>query len=231
MKTLQTFLILLICGSLLAGCYPLAPQAQSPEVIYTSAAETIAATLTIGANLANLQTQIPQVTSTPEPSFTPMPAEATPTIGLPATEMILPSATFTTAAPGTPMISSTVNTNCRAGPSSTWEIVSGLMVGDTSRVIGRLYTNNWYLIVDPDDASNSCWVWSKTTVIAGDLNQIPIVPMPSTPTPDLPVFTISAVVSPSQLHWSLPGRYHSEWSDKIRPGNRYRGEIHFLIWI
>jgi hypothetical protein len=204
MKQVRNVMIILICTALLVGCFPIAPQSQSPEKIYTLAAETIAATLTLGANLQSLQTQLPPATSAPEITATNQPVEPTLTLAPSSTQIILTSTTAPTSTPSHPMISSTVNTNCREGPSSDWEILSGLMVGQTSQVLGRLYTNKWYLIVDPDDATNSCWVWSKTTVIAGDLNQIPIIPMPSTPTPDLPVFTISASVSPASYTGACP---------------------------
>jgi uncharacterized protein YraI len=204
MKTVRSFFPILLCAALLGSCFPISPQAQKPEAIYTSAAETIAATLTIGANLQALETQLPPATAEPIISSTPQPVEPSQTPAPTATIEIITATTAPTATPSHPTISSTVNTNCREGPSSAWEIIGALMVGQTSQVLGRLYTNNWYLILDPKDATSSCWVWSKTTVIAGDLSQIPIIPMPSTPTPDLPAFSISASVSPASYTGDCP---------------------------
>ncbi len=204
MKKSKRLAIILCCIPWLSSCIlPIQPQVN-PDEIYTSAAQTIAATMTLGAHLNAIQataiyleTQAfpittPEGVSSPaaqQPEVAPQ-DQATPTYTLTPQALITPT-------PSRPMIHSTVNTNCRKGPGSIWDIISGLMVGQSVPVLGRISAATWYLIQDPDDATGSCWVWSKTTVIDGDMNAIPVVESPPTPTPSLPVFDIEGSADPA----------------------------------
>lgn len=200
MKRYSLVFILII--TTLTGCSLQAGPQNNPDPIYTSAAQTIAATLTYGANLAALSTQqpIPTWPSIESPTENPIPAVPSPIVIFTPVVVSTPIPTINPTATK-PSISSTVNTNCREGPGSDWDVLSGLMVGDKVAVLGRLSANNWYLVEDPDDSAGSCWVWSRTTVIDGNIDSILIVTPPPSP---IPAFTVSASLNPATFTGPCP---------------------------
>jgi len=92
-----------------------------------------------------------------------------------------PTLTFT-GTPGNVIISVTVDTNCRTGPGQVYDLVGGLMVGDTAEVLARDPSGNYWYIANPHGAGY-CWVWGQYATLVGDTNPLPVyTPMP-TPTP------------------------------------------------
>jgi hypothetical protein len=128
----------------------------------------------------NLPTKTPIAAATQTPiilvvSATLPPASQTP---LPT---YTPLATFTSfpTVPPTPSVptvySTNVAVNCRLGPGQGWIVVSGLGVGESSKIIGKNASETWWYIVDPNDSSSNCWVAMSVTTAAGNLSGIPIV--------------------------------------------------------
>ncbi len=168
---------------------------QDPGPIYTQAAQTIEATMTLGTQLNLLTTQQaaqmePTSTPTLEPTVTP--------ISL-ATATIEPTITYSV-----PMISATENTNCREGPGAQWATTSALLVGDKVPVKGRSQSGTWWLIQDPREAGKTCWVWTSTTIVEGKTDSLPIIQTPPTPTPEKPTITLGSSVSPTSYSGACP---------------------------
>jgi hypothetical protein len=200
MKTRSITYILLISIVALSGCYPAASTPIDPAVIYTAAAKTIEATIATGASVNTLS--VVMNSATPSlPTNTPAPVDTiVPSPELP-TQTPLPTIQPTSTSP---MIGATENTNCREGPGSQWDIQSGLMVGQKVRVLGKSISHTWWYIEDPDGSATPCWVWTSTTVVDGNTNGIPEIETPPTPTPVLPIISLSGSADPAEYTGACP---------------------------
>lgn len=152
----------------------------SPGVVHTMVAQTLVAEFTLSA-------QPP--TDTPEPVYpsnTPVPTQPaepteTPTPAPTNTDTPVPPP----PTPSVPMITATVNTNCRFGPSKYYQVVGYLLIGQWSQVFGRSADGYWWYIQNPTNLSSRCWVWNQTTVVSGNISNLPVItpPPPPPPTP------------------------------------------------
>jgi|WetSurMetagenome_2_1015567.scaffolds.fasta_scaffold35902_3 hypothetical protein len=178
--------------------------------IFTAAAKTIQTTLTLGALAESLnQTLVVNTpslqTSTPTSSQAAVPPSNTPNI-MP-TDTPTPSNTplpLITLTPTEPLIHATVNTNCRLGPGSTYDVVAFLLVGDYVKVYGRNSNNTWWYIQNPDNLAKYCWVWTQSTVVEGNMSIIPVVTPVATVTPSVAVITLSSSASPTSYTGPCP---------------------------
>ncbi len=196
MKHKILVVIILAVAVLLAGCNlsigqtgTATPNPLDPTLI----AQTVFAELTL-----NAPPTATIVLSTPTPASTPTPqASATPSLS--------PTITLTPT-PSTPMISASVNTNCRTGPGVVYPVVGYLLVKDNSvPVVGRLSTNAWWVIQNPTRAGQVCWVWGQSTTVSGDLSLLPVATPPPTPTPTAtPTITKTPTVTNTSLPTSTP---------------------------
>jgi hypothetical protein len=114
-----------------------------------------------------LDTATPEFTSTPE--FTPTPSVPTVTVS--------------------------VNTNCRTGPSTQYDLVGGLNVGQSAEVVGKnSAVSNYWVIRTP--GGGTCWLWGQHATVSGNTANLPEYPVPPTPTPSItPTPTPPAAVS------------------------------------
>lgn len=157
------------------------------DVLFTQAAQTVIVQLTISA--AQTQAVFPSATQKEQsPTEIIQPTETTiaetPQPSETATEEIqpTPSATPTTESPY-PVISASINTNCRSGADPSFEIVGYLLVGEPSFVHGQDPWGYWWYIENPNHPGKFCWVWRETTIVEGDTSKIPIKQPPPTYTP------------------------------------------------
>ena len=148
----------------------IAPTPVDQNIINTSIAQTIGARQTEAA-LNNPAT----ATFTLEP----------PTLTLEPTLSPTPDYTATSTAP---MISVSEDTNCRVGPGKLYERVSMLLVGETAEIVGRESRGEYWLIRNPDNSSEFCWVWGEYASISGNLFTLFIV---TPPPPPVSSFTIT----------------------------------------
>jgi hypothetical protein len=170
-------LILLAALVFASACGPLGGQGtsggtdrQATAVVQTQVAVIVASTLTIRAELENavnatlaaLATSTPAFTFTPSPTFTP---------------------TFTLT-PIYPTISVSLDTNCRSGPTSNYDRLGLLKVGEKAEVVGRSEISDSLLIRLPSNPSISCWLWTKFASVSGDISPLPVIPIPASPTPN-----------------------------------------------
>lgn len=177
------FLVLIVTALIATSCNLPGGQAQPTEqqvdVVYTQAAQTLVAQLT--------QNAPPPTEPAPEqlPTDTPTPTEAPPAESPTPQASDTPAATFTLSVP---VISATVNTNCRRGPSVLYDPPVGVLaVGQVSNVIGQDSGRNWWYIENPGKPGEFCWVWRETTQVSGETNNLPIITPP--PPPPTATFT------------------------------------------
>jgi hypothetical protein len=119
--------------------------------------------LTVSAQVQLLET----ATSTPiletaTPEFTPTPG-FTPT-------------------PSVPTVTVSVNTNCRSGPGTQYDLLGGVNVGQSAIVVGKS-TSTGYWIINNLNGSGTCWLWGQYATVSGNTAGLPEYPTPPTPTP------------------------------------------------
>ena len=132
---------------------------------------TVQAQLTMQAlavTLESLQTTptlaVPP-TETTQPSQTPEPSvSSTPTITL-------------TPTPAAPMVSVSLDTNCRFGPHLVYDYRGALLKGETVEVVGRHSSQAWVLINNPD-GDGTCWITTAYATIQGDVNSLSLAETP-----------------------------------------------------
>jgi hypothetical protein len=189
-------LMLLIAGCYLPGAEMISAPTQAPvnaNAIYTAAAQTLVAQLTINAPplLAATSTAPGTPVLVPEstnlPTFTPIIFTST------ATATATPPYTST---PEYPVITANIDTNCRSGPGPEYKVLGYLLVGQTSRVFGRNSSGTWWNIENPSKPGSTCWVWGGSTTISGSTVFIPVFtppPVPPTETSGAAAFTAAYV--------------------------------------
>lgn len=149
----------------------------------TQAVQTIVA-YSAAATLAAMQAAATQAAPSPTPSITPTETPAwTETPSLTPT----PTATFT---PEVPMVSVSVDTNCRTGPGKVYDMVGALTVGKSAEVLARDPTGNYWYIRNPNNPASFCWIWGQYATVSGNIAGLPVYTPPPTPTP-VPDFTVS----------------------------------------
>lgn len=118
----------------------------------------------------------PQDTDAPPPSPT-----ATYTLTLTPTVTLTPTITLTPTL-DKPMVTVSVDTNCRTGPGKQYDIIGALLVSETAEVVGKSADGQYWIIKNPDRAGE-CWLWAYYATVAGPTDALPVVTQPPTPTP------------------------------------------------
>ena len=94
-------------------------------------------------------------------------------------------------------ISANVDTNCRLGPSTLYDIVGYLLAGRQSEVQGRNDAQTWWYIENPGKSGAYCWVWGQTTNVEGDVSLLPVIKPP--PSPERPEVAYSVSFSRTSI--------------------------------
>lgn len=136
-----------------------APSTSTPESVIATTATSLALTV-VAQGSQPAATEIPSSTSFPTdtPTITP---------------------TFT---PTVPMVTVSVDTNCRVGPGVIYDRVGGLLVGEQAVVVGKFSGGNYWIINNPD-SSGTCWLWGQYATVSGNTAGLPEYTAPPTPTP------------------------------------------------
>lgn len=170
-KPISAFAFVAVLAVLASACGPTGVTAPDPNLIHTAVAQTLSA--------IHIQTARAG-TDTPLPS--PLPPTLTPTVTLSPTP-------FFTETPSAPMISVSVNTNCRVGPGKVYDRVGALLVGETTEIFGRDRTGAYWYVANPDAPGGYCWLWGEYASLVGNTETLPVFTPPPTPTP-VPAFEV-----------------------------------------
>jgi len=161
-----------------------APTQPEPGAAATAIAQTVIAavsqTLVPSATLPVLFSETPADTPTPSPTLSPT--------------------LFFTATSAVPMISVSMDTNCRVGPGVVYDLVGGLFVGQTAQVYGKNPAGTFWYIRLPNNSGTFCWVTGQYASIAGDTSLLPVYTPPPTPTP-MPSFEFAYSSLDSCVGW------------------------------
>lgn len=177
--TKKIFIIGLILTLGLSACNL---PSQAPTEIVEEAEAAASATLLV----LTLAAQNTQAAATQIPSSTPFPTD-TPTIPPTSTSSV-------------PMVTVSVNTNCRTGPGVIYDLIGGLLVGEEAVVVGKFTSTNYWIINNPD-SSGTCWLWGEYATVTGNTAGLPEYTQPPTPTP---TFTLTPSVTPTPSNTPTP---------------------------
>jgi hypothetical protein len=149
----------------------------TPAIGVEAALTSLALTQAAGVNLPPAQPEIPLTTPLP-PSITP---------------------TFTQSIP---MVSVSLDTNCRTGPGVNYDYLTALLVGEKAEVVGK-YTSvsPTYWVIKK--GSITCWLWGQYATVEGDISSLPEMVPPPSPTPpptDTPTATATTPPPAGDLH-------------------------------
>jgi len=142
-------------------------QTQVAELVASTAAAQTALSIAVESTLASLATNTPEFTFTP--SLTPTPS-------------FTPTSTFTLT-PSVPMVSVSVETNCRSGPGTAYNVLGVLNKGQTAEVVGRNASGDTWIIKLPSNPAITCWLWGQYATVVGNTAGLPVSTPPPTPTP------------------------------------------------
>jgi hypothetical protein len=117
------------------------------------------------------------------PTSTPSPPEIVvntpePTATITYTPTITP--TFTASVP---LVSVSVDTNCRFGPAAIYDWLGAILVGEIAEIVGKNYENTHLYIVNPDRPGEFCWITKQYANVEGELLSVPVLTPEPTPTP------------------------------------------------
>ncbi len=98
------------------------------------------------------------------------------------TPAVTPSPTFTFT-PQVPRVSVSVETNCRSGPGTAYDILGVLPVGQSAEVIGRSANSDNWIIRLPSNPAIVCWLWGYYATVTGNTSGLTVYTPPPTPTP------------------------------------------------
>lgn len=118
--------------------------------------------LTVTAISAPSDTPIPAVVDTATPSFT-----STPEL---------------TSTPAVPQVTVSVNTNCRTGPSTQYDLIGALLVGQVGTVVGKNSQTGYWIINNPGK-TGTCWLFNGYATVSGNTANLQEYSIPPTPTP------------------------------------------------
>jgi hypothetical protein len=216
--------VIVLAPMLLSACFltqpnVIAPSPIPPDAIYTAAALTLQAQLTLNAPPVIAPSNTPPPNPPVLPTDTPLPFTPTNTPIL-FTDTPTPSATLPfTPTSSFPIITSSIDTNCREGPGPGYRVTGALMVGQVSTVHGKNSSGTWWYIENPKFPGHFCYVWGETTTISGDTSNIPVLtppPPPPSSTPSGSSFSLSFV----GIH-KCSGDKHAIFSVKATGGSDF----------
>ncbi len=115
---------------------------------------------------------------------------ATPTV----TAAQTPTPAFTPT-PSTVQVRVSVATNCRTGPGTMYDVVSGFFVGQVAEVAGRSADNKFWIIRDPNQHGELCWLAGDFATLTGDTGTLPAFTPPPIPLPTIAPTPLPTLIS------------------------------------
>jgi hypothetical protein len=151
----RTTLFFLFLSFLVTACNQVGTSDQTPAETQQPDLIQVAQTHTLVS---------PSPTTSPEPT---------------ATATVEPTSTPTPA----PRIRVSQNSNCREGPAINY-LYQGVLLPDTEAIVlGINADGNYWLISGEEFPEEGCWLWGEYAEVDGDLDALPIITPPPSPTP------------------------------------------------
>jgi hypothetical protein len=93
----------------------------------------------------------------------------------------VPAAPIETTTPSKPMLSVSVNTNCRSGPGLKYPITGSILINGSFEVVAQAPSSTLYVIIRNPDGGADCWAWLEHATVTGVINNLPILAIPPIP--------------------------------------------------
>jgi hypothetical protein len=151
----------------MGGDGDLSPEAQAQTMV----AQTAAA-MENEEGGGDPEDDLPTETTVPSPTFTET---------MIPTQTLTPTITLTPTL-AVPMVSVSVDTNCRTGPGQIYDYIGALLTGEMAEVVGQSMDGQYWIIENPDQ-SGECWLWGNYATVEGPVAGLPQYTPPPTPTP------------------------------------------------
>lgn len=87
-----------------------------------------------------------------------------------------------TATPSVPQVTVSVNTNCRTGPGTQYDLIGSLVIGQVGTLVGK-NTQTGYWIINNPGKTGTCWLWGNYATVTGNTAGLQEYSIPPTPTP------------------------------------------------
>lgn len=124
--------------------------------------------------------ETPSATPSPGTLYTATPSGSIPVTGVTPQPETPPTATLEpTVSTLIPMVTVSVDTNCRFGPHIVYDYLGAVMVGEKTEIIGRHPDGDWLLVNNPDKVGQTCWITMQYAEVSGNLNDVPVAPLPT----------------------------------------------------
>ena len=120
--------------------------------------------------------------------FTPSPELPPPQVvvqTLPPAEAFTPPSDLLnspTPPPSSPALTAEVviNANCRSGPGTMYQVVSGYFSGEKVNLVGVNPDGDWW-VVRISQSGGECWIWGQLLSLDTAAQALPVYPVPPTP--------------------------------------------------
>ncbi len=89
------------------------------------------------------------------------------------------------SATGDVTVTVTAVTNCRTGPSQSFNVVYEMPIGQAAKVVAKNSYSGYWIIEIPGKSGQTCWLWGKYAVINGDTSTLKEVATPTSPAPTI----------------------------------------------
>jgi hypothetical protein len=173
MKRTRFLIALVILAILATACAPTTTAPATPDL----AQMQIAVQQTLDFEKA-VNAQLTQAAQTDQALA---PVQQQPTQEPPTPEPPKPTVYVT---PSVPMLSVSMDTNCREGPNAEiWRAIGAVMIGQKAEIVAKYDKGHWYIVKNPANPNERCWVYDFYATIEGDTSLLPRVSIPPTPTP------------------------------------------------
>jgi len=184
---MRRFSVLIFFALLLQAC------GLSPNPMFDQSAFDTAVAKTVAVGLTKSYVS-PTFTFTPSLTFTVTPTVPTPT-ETPTPDFTLtptfPATETETATPNVPLpiLSVSVNTNCRGGAGLDFEVQGTLLKGEQAEVHGIDPSGKYWYIANPDPGAPYCWISGKYATVEGAVTFLPALTPP-------PAYTATVTATP-----------------------------------
>jgi uncharacterized protein YkwD len=74
----------------------------------------------------------------------------------------------------------TLHANCRSGPGTQYQIVTGYAIGERVGLVGISPDGAWW-VVRMDGNGGFCWIWGQLLALDDRSHDLPVYPVPPTP--------------------------------------------------
>jgi hypothetical protein len=170
---IKNLISILVLFSLLTACQlTVAPPPTQPSGV--DAVGTAVELTTVAKFTEIASSAMPPITATftaiPTPTLTPDSAGSVPVSG-----------------PCDPTVTASVNANVRSGPSTAYDTVGSLMLGQTATIVGRNDAYTWWYIAYPGVSGGYAWIAGSVVTSACVPSVVQVVAAPPLPTQEVVV--------------------------------------------